>query len=179
MRRSLRGLLALGITIGLLPWQPSAAQAVCNGGPSCSIVVTLQLPRPELYSLTLSSVTTQVPALSAADFTAGRRDVTGPTLTIKANAAYRVTVQAALTAWQYNGTGGNPAKPASDLLWGRTASGPFQSSASAATLWPSVGTSAPPTSGQAVALFYRTLWQWTTSPPGNYALPVNLTLTSP
>jgi hypothetical protein len=143
------------------------------------VVVTFQLPRPEVYSLTLSATTTSVPSLSAADFSAGRRDVTGPILTIKANSAYRVTVQAALPTWQYTGSAANPAKPASDLLWARSAAGPFQSSVAAVTLWPSAGTSAPPTNGQIVALFYRTLWQWTTSPPGNYALPVNLTLTSP
>jgi hypothetical protein len=65
------------------------------------------------------------------------------------------------------------------LRWSRTAGGPWTSSSGATTLWPASGTAAPATAGQTISLFYRTLWQWTGSPPGAYTLPVNLTLTSP
>jgi hypothetical protein len=129
--------------------------------------------------MVLSQSTTVVPALVAADFSAGFKDVTGPTLTVLANAPYQVTVQAANTTWQYTGAAANPAKTAADLRWSRTAGGPWISSATASTLWPASGSAAPATAGQTIALFYRTLWQWTGSPPGAYALPVNLTLTSP
>jgi hypothetical protein len=129
--------------------------------------------------MVLSQSTTVVPSLAAVDFSAGFKDVTGPTLTVLANAPYQVTVQAASTSWQYTGAAANPAKTAADLRWSRTAGGPWISSAGASTLWPASGSAAPATAGQTIALFYRTLWQWTGSPPGAYALPVNLTLTSP
>ena len=92
------------------------AQSVCNGGSSCTVVVSLQLDRPYVASLVLSQ---------------------------------------------------------------SVASGPWTSSASSATLWPVAATSAAATAGVTIPLFYRTLWNWTTSPPGAYTIPVNLTLTSP
>jgi hypothetical protein len=157
----------------------ASAQAACNGGTSCAVTVTLRLGRPEVYRLALSQATTVVPALTAADFAAGLKDTPGPVLTVMANAPYRVTVQAATTTWQYTGGSANPSKSAGDLRWSRTSSGPWMSSSSATTLWPASGTAAPATAGQSISLFYRTLWQWTSSPPGAYTLPVNLTLTSP
>jgi hypothetical protein len=158
---------------------PAEAQAACNGGASCSLTVTLRLGRPQVFRLALSDGTTTVPPLTASDFSAGFKNVNGPTVTILANAPYRITVQAAIPTWQYTGAQANPSKSAADLQWSRAAGGPWASSASAATLWPASGSSAPATAGQTVSLFYRTIWQWTSSPPGSYALPVNITLTSP
>lgn len=159
--------------------RPAAAQAACNGGISCAVTVTLRLGRPQVFRLSMNQATTVVPGLTAADFSAGFKDVPGPMLTVLANAPYQVTVQAATSTWQYTGTAANPAKSAADLRWSRSASGPWISSLSTTTLWPASGTAAPATAGQSIALFYRTLWQWTGSPPGGYTLPVNLTLTSP
>ena len=176
-RRALVGVAALVAL--LLPMERAHAQAACNGGASCALVVTLRLGRPEVYRLALSQTTTTVPAPTAADFTAGFRDAPGPIVTIAANSPYRVTVQAAFTAWQYTGSAANPGKPANDLRWSRAATGPWTLAGTASTLWPATGTAAPATASQTVSLFYRTLWQWTGNPPGTYALPVNITLTSP
>ncbi len=155
------------------------AQSVCNGGSSCTVVVSLQLDRPYVASLVLSQSVTSLPTLTSADFATGFRDQAGPQLRVKANAPYRVTIQAAVSTWQYSGTAAPPSKPSSDLLWSGSASGPWTSSASSATLWPLAATSAAATAGVTIPLFYRTLWSWTTSPPGAYTIPVNLTLTSP
>lgn len=157
----------------------AAAQTACNGGGSCAVVVTLRLPRPYVARLTLSQSTTTVPQPTAADFAAGFKDVAGPTLTVKANAPYRVTIQAAQSRWSYTGQAAAPNKPASALLWSGSAAGPYTSSASSSTVWPANGLAAPATAGQSIPLFYRTQWTWTTSPPGTYTLPVNLTITSP
>ncbi|AMW04835.1 hypothetical protein [Gemmatimonas phototrophica] len=169
----------LVLVLGAFAPRTASAQAACNGGTSCSVTVTLRLGRPEVFRLSLSQATTVVPALTAADFAAGLKDAPGPVLTVLANAPYRVTVQAAAATWQYTGASSNPAKSSADLRWARTAGGPWTSSSSATTIWPASGTAAPATAGQTISLFYRTLWQWTGSPPGAYTLPVNLTLTSP
>lgn len=173
--RLLSGLVALlfGAT------SAARAQTACNGGGSCAVVVTLRLPRPYVASLALSQSTTAVPPLTAADFSAGFKDVAGPTLTVKANAPYRVTIQAAQSRWSYTGSAAAPDKPASALLWSGSAAGPYTSSASSGTVWPINSLAAPATASQSIPLFYRTQWTWTTSPPGTYTLPVNLTITSP
>lgn len=143
------------------------------------MTVSLRLALPHVASLSLSNSTTTVPTLTAADFALGYRDVAGPTVTVKANAAYRLTIQSTQRNWSYVGAFAAPSKPASDLLWSRAAGGATTSAAESATLWPASGLGAPATSGQSVPLFYRTLWSWTTSPPGSYSIAVNLTLTSP
>jgi hypothetical protein len=79
------------------------AQSVCNGGPSCTVVVSLQLPRPYVASLVLSQSVTSLPMVTSSDFAAGFRDQAGPQLRVKANAPYRVTIQAAVSTWQYSG----------------------------------------------------------------------------
>lgn len=179
VRRPLTRLLAaLGVALTVLP-SLAAAQVACNGGASCALTVTLRLGRPQVFRLALSDGTTTVPPLSSSDFATGFKDVAGPTVSVLANSPYRITVQAAFSTWQYSGSQANPAKGAADLQWSRSASGPWFASSNASTLWPASGSSAPATAGTTVPLFYRTLWQWTSSPPGTYALPVNITLTSP
>lgn len=178
MRRRAVSLL-LGWLI-LAGGEPLGAQTTCSSTTSCSVAVTFRLPQPTVISLALSSATTTIPALTAQVLSAGSTVVAGPSLTVRANAPYRVTVQSATTTWSYTGAASNPLKPASDLSWGTTNAGPWVSSATSSTLWPTgTLTTAPATAGQTLSLFYRTLWTWTSTPPGSYSLPVNITLTSP
>jgi hypothetical protein len=174
-RRAVPLLLGLLLSLGT---RRLLGQSSCSSTTSCSVAVTFRLPQPNVVSLALTAATTTLPPLTAQAM-GSAVDVAGPTMTVRANAPYRVTVQSATATWAYSGAGENPQKPASDLLWGPTATGPWVSSATSATLWPSSGQVAPATSGQSLALFYRTQWSWTTSPPGAYSLPVNITLTSP
>lgn len=156
-----------------------AAQATCSGGATCAVAVTLRLPRPYVASLSLSDIVTTIPTLTATDMAQGRKDQVGPRITVKANAPFRLTVQSAMPVWSYAGAAPNPGKPARDLEWGPTATGPFQSLGESTTLWPTAGSAAPATAGQTVSLYYRSRWAWTTSPPGSYSIAVNLTITSP
>lgn len=167
------------VSVTALHSRIAEAQSVCNGGPGCTVVVSLRMGRPYVASMALSQSVTTLPTLTAADFVAGFKVQTGPTLTVKANAPYRISIQTAQSSWQYSGASANPSKPSSDLLWSGAASGPWTSGASSGTIWPVSGASAVATAGQTIPLFYRTLWNWTTSPPGAYTMPVNLTLTSP
>lgn len=178
MRRRTVSRLALLAGLLVLPARVHA-QASCSSRTSCSVGVVLRLPRPNVASLSLSSATTALPTLTAASLNAGFLDGTGPTVTVKANAPYRITIHAAQASWSYSGAAANPAKPAGDLLWSRDAGGPWMSSATSTTLWPAIGGVAPAASGLQIPLFYRAMWTWTGSPPGTYAIPVNITLTSP
>ncbi len=155
------------------------AQVSCSGAPTCTVTVQLGLTRNHVASLQVSSAATVLPTITADNFAAGFAAVTGPTVTVRSNAAYVLTVQAAQPSWGYSGTAANPGKPASDLEWSVSATGSFTSAAVAGRLWPSSATSAPPTSAQSVPLFYRVRWNWVNSPPGAYSLPVTITLTSP
>lgn len=155
------------------------AQPHCSGTTGCSVSVVLQLPRPTVVSLAISSPTTGIPSPDAGSFSAGFTQVAGPTVTAKVNAPYRVTVQAAQSTWSYSGSADNPGKPAAELLWSGSTAGPWISSSASGTLWPVSGQVAPATSGQPIPLFYRAIWTWTGTPPGSYTLPVNITLTSP
>lgn len=177
-RRAVLPIVVLSAVL-LMPMRRADAQAACSSVTTCSVPVTLRLPRPYVARLSLSAATTTMPAPTAADFSAGFTSVAGPVVTVRSNAPYRLTVQAAQPTWSYSGAVANPGKPAADLSWSRSSAGPWTSSATSATLWPASTLVAPATSAQSVPLFYRAQWSWTTSPPGTYAIPVNITLTSP
>ncbi len=173
---------AVPLLLGMLlsgAWQPLAAQNSCSSTTSCTVAVTFRLPQPNVVSLAISTSSTTIPAVTAQVLSTGFADVAGPTITVRANAPYRVSIQSASPTWNYAGPATNPQKPASDLRWSASAGGPWVSSATSATLWPTSSLVAPATSGQSLSLFYRSLWTWTANPPGNYSIPVNITLTSP
>ena len=66
-------------------------------------------------------------------------------------------------------------KPAADLQWGLSATGPFTDLATATA---TLGTGAA-TAGQAINLYVRARYSWTADTPGSYSLPVQLTITAP
>ncbi len=161
------------------PRRELEAQAACNGGPACTVVVSLQLERPYVASLELSQSVTTISSVTATELSTGFTDHAGPQLRVKANAPYRITVQAAQDRWLYNGGAAGPQKPAADLQWSGTATGPWTSSAVSAGLWPRSAAAAPATAGVTIPVFYRIQWDWAASLPGTYTIPVNFTLTSP
>ncbi|HEV2641839.1 MAG TPA: hypothetical protein VGT98_04000, partial [Candidatus Elarobacter sp.] len=109
-------------------------------------------------------------------FTAGFKDAAGPTLTVKSNAAFRVSVVATTATFAYSGAQANPNKPASDLKWG-TVSGTYPNNAGTASLLFAVNT--PATASATQQIFFRTLWALNKDVPGNYSLVVNFTLSAP
>lgn len=163
----------------LHPWALAEAQTSCSGAPNCSVTVQLGLTRNYVASILVSSATTTLPAVNADAFATGFTAVTGPTLSVRSNAPYVLTIQAAQSTWSYTGAAANPSKTANDLEWGLSASGPFSGAATARQLWPGTGASAPATAAQTVSLFYQVRWNWVNTPPGAYSLPVTITLTSP
>ena len=167
------------VSCSLFPPSSADAQTSCSGAPSCSVTVQLSLTRNYVASLQLSSATTALPAVTADAFTTGFTPATGPALTVRSNAPYVLTIQAAQPTWSYTGSGANPAKTANDLEWSTSATGPFNGAGAVRQLWPSSGAAASATALQTISLFYQVRWSWANSPPGTYSLPVTITLTSP
>lgn len=181
MRAFLRSrfLQRVALLLAFMPWTAVHAQASCSGAPSCTVTVQLGLTRNYVASLQVSSATTTLPAVNSDAFTTGFTPVTGPTLSVRSNAAFVLTLQAAQPAWSYSGPAANPSKTANDLEWSVNSTGPFAGAGSSRQLWPSSGAAAPPTAAQSIPMFYRVRWNWVNTPPGAYTLPVTITLTSP
>lgn len=169
----------VALLLAVMPWTKVRAQASCSGAPSCTVTVQLGLTRNHVASLQVSSATTTLPAVNSDAFTTGFTPVTGPTLSVRSNSPFVLTLQAAQPTWSYSGTAANPSKPANDLEWNVSAAGPFVGAGTSRQLWPSSGAAAPATAAEIVPLFYRVRWNWVNSPPGAYTLPVTITLTSP
>lgn len=161
---------------------PSLSEAQCsvNGAPaSCGAAGNVSMIAGRVVRLQLSTSSTALTAPTTADFDAGFNATTGPTLTVSANAAWRLHLRASSAVWTATNTSpGAPArinKPAGDLNWSTAPGGPF---AALTTSDASLVTGAA-TANNATTLYFRTLYDWTLDTPGNYSLPVVLTLTSP
>jgi hypothetical protein len=171
----LGALLVLGST------GQAAAQSciVIFPAPSCSMTggVTINIGRAVLMTLSPGSTTLAPPTI--ADYDAGYAATTGPTATVRANAAWSLSISSASATWSAVDTQTEPArvaKPASDLLWSTTAGGTFVGLTTTAV---QIGAGTRTGTGTPVTLFYRTSYGWTLDTPGNYTLPVVFTLTAP
>ena len=170
----------------LLTALPSAlhAQASCQSSgnnSSCSTTVgALQviLNIGTAYQLTLSSTQTDLPAPSVADYNTGYTQATGPSATIRSNAPWALSISALNSTWTASSTQTEPArgnKPASDLMWATSPNGTYTNLSTS----PVRVAGGDPTAGTTVQLYYRTLYQWQVDTPGNYALQVVFTISSP
>jgi hypothetical protein len=151
--------------------QAAAATNICTVTHTASATVN------DVMRLTLSTGTTDLGTPLEADYTAGFKNATGPTATVKSNRSWKVTVVGNASNFSYTGNLTNPNKPASDLLWGTTAG----------TYGSNMGTSAQLASGTTgtagatpqAQIFFQTKYNWATDVPGSYSLVVNFTLATP
>lgn len=150
----------------LMPILGRQAEAQC--GTACA-AATVRMRVVPTIRLELLTNPTSLGNPTAADFSVGHKDATGPSLTVRANSNYQVDLVTESPAF------GTTSKPASDLLWGTTPG----------TYPYNVGTSAMLTSGGATAasapvtIYYRTLWSFANDPPGDYTISVRYTLSAP
>lgn len=163
MRKLAAGPMALLLALAA---SPRAATAQCSGA-TCTI--TIQLPVNTVARMTLSSVATALGNPAAADFVTGYKDATGPTVTVKANRAWQVSLSSATATFSF------ASKPASDLLWGTNGSSYPNNGGAGATAF-SGGAQASTLAG---TVYFRTNWFFASNPPGTYNLTVNYTLSSP
>lgn len=166
--RSLR--LAVAILAGAL-FGSTPLLAQCSSGNSCT--VTISMPVASVLRLSLSTTVTDLGTPTAADFTAGYRDATGPTVTVKANRAWQLTVAGQGTQFTYSGSLADPNKPLSDLTWSVTPSGYGNTLAIPAAF----GSGGPGlTTGP---IYFRTHWDFLRDIPGDYQSVVSFTLAAP
>lgn len=166
----------------VLAFTPARALAQCtasgNGG-SCTVASSASMTAGRVIRMQMSATSTTLTAPTATDFDAGFNSTTGPTLTISANAAWRLYIRSTTAVWSATNTSpGAPArtnKPVGDLRWSTNAAGPFVALTTAdANL--AAGTA---TASTANTLFFRTAYAWTLDTPGDYGLTLVLSLTSP
>ena len=159
---------------------PLLAQCSAAGAPaSCSLPGSVTMTAGRVIRLQLSATSTSLTAPTPADFDAGFNSTSGPTLTVSANAAWRLYVRSSAAVWSAVTTSpGAPArtdKPVGDLRWSTNAGGPFVAlSTTDANLL-----SGSATAASASTLHFETLYSWVLDTPGDYGLTLVLSLTSP
>ena len=188
-RISMHAALTAGV-VGSMVAVPYRLTAQCSGQASCT--VTINLPATTTVArLTLNTSTTNLGSPAAADFAAGGLAADGPTVTVKANHAYTVSVIGSSPTFSFTGSP-NPNKPRSDLTWGAgSGAAPGSCPLSPTSLYShdmgtsatliTAGTGAPAIGSTAPSqkICYRTLWNAGSAPAGVYSLIVNFTLSEP
>jgi hypothetical protein len=158
----------------------AGAQCTASGAPAnCGLGGSVSMTAGKVVMVAMSAGSTTLAAPTPADFDAGLNATTGPTITVRANAAWTLHLRASTALWTATNTSpGAPArttKPAADLKWSTSSGGTFTAlTTSDVTL-----VSGSATASSATTLFFQTLYGWTLDTPGNYSLAVVLTLTSP
>lgn len=151
-----------------------------NGVPgTCNRTGTVTMTAGRVVLLQMNPTSTALTPPTPADFDAGFNATTGPTFTVSANAAFTLSMRSGATFWTATNTSpGAPArttKPAGDLQWSKVSTGPFN----ALTTSDISLTTGAATASNVTTLYFQTLYDWLLDTPGNYSLPVVLTLTSP
>lgn len=151
------------------------AQLGCSG-TVCTVEISM--PITDILRMSLSAPSVGLGSPSDIDYAAGYRDVAGPAVvvTVKSNRPVSLQMAGLSPVFGYVGSMANPNKPASHLLWATSAAGlngsPF-TMASPATLYSGAAASVTQ------SLFFRTLWDFATDPPGTYSLTISFTLSAP
>lgn len=146
----------------------------CNVGNSATYAITITITRAA--RLELSSATVALATPTANEFDAGFGQTTGPTLTVKANAAYTVSIRSTQATWTASPAPARANKPLADLRWSNAAAGPFTAMTTTAT---TLRTGAAATAGTAAPIYFRVQYSWLLDTPGTYSLPIQITVTSP
>lgn len=176
MSRTTLGLLSAIAVLGLAA--PAHAQAACGdtgATASCSLSgVTVTTTVQNIVYMAIDVNNFGLTAPTGADFSGGSTatitDATAQTLTVKANAAWTLTVKGA--AW--SGTGNNSKAPG-DLSWNVNGGGTFTAmTTSAATVL-----TGSATGSTTAAIGYKTTWNLTTDTPGTYTMALTYTLSAP
>lgn len=161
----------------------AAAITATTGTGTCNTTGNANVTIPRVVRLTTNQVTTPLATPTAAAFTAGFQQTTGPVLSMQSNAGHSVLIRS--TAAAFTASGGTPgpdapraAKPAADLRVDTTATFPNNWAMSTTNRTIRLRTTAA-TTPVSVSLFFRVLLSWTLDTPGTYTLPLIITMTSP
>ena len=173
--RSWTRLIAVTLAASLGARAAAAQTCLITGANgTCSLNVTTSVTIPTILRVTESGSSTSFGAITATEYLADSVRVTGPTVTVKANQAWRVQISSSATFWTASG-GARANKPLSDLGWSTLLAGPYTNVTGTGTNFAS-GTR---TGGNATTLKFQSKWDATLDTPGNYSVVVTFTLLSP
>jgi hypothetical protein len=173
--------LALAVAVGAQLWGPSRAAAQTCTAPSpgtCVAPSSASLTIGKVMQFQLSAAGTTAPTPTYADYVQGYNETTGPTITVRANTPWTLSVSAGTALWSAQSTGSatpRPDKPAADLQWSQT-SGSGYVGLTTAGVTVATGTA---TAGTTIPLYYRILYALDLDTPGRYSLDVVVTVVTP
>lgn len=169
--------------LALLLTGSAGAQDSCqrNGTGSCtaggnSAAVAINVTVTRAIRMSLGSATVVLTPPGGSDYDAGFGQTAAPTLLIKTNAPYALSLRTTQALWTASAYPARADKPSSDLQWGVATGGPFTDVTTAAA---TIFTGAAGTAGAVIPLQFRVRYAWLLDTPGDYSLPLQLTLTSP
>ena len=154
------------VVVSLLP---------CSPNPQHNVTITIP---NRVVQLSISPGTTALAVPTPADYNAGFVASNGPTVTVRANASWTLSISSGIANWSAVNTQSEPArtnKPATDLSWSTAAAGPFVDLSTTAGTFASGNR----TAGTLLTVFYRTKYSWLLDTPGIYSLPVVFTIVAP
>ena len=157
---------------------PAGAQT-CSGTTSCTVNLTASLAIPSLVQLGLGATTQSLTAPADADLVTGYVQEAGPSITVKANKAWTLSLSTTnVSNWTYTGTAGG-VKPISDLTYSKTAGGAYVAITGTAVQFDNGAKTNTGTS----TVFFRTLYPNDYSDPrvapGTYTIVAVFTLAAP
>lgn len=178
LARGLALLLVLGAVVG--PARLSAQgscfvnnQATCTAGGDAANAITVTITVATRLSVPLTTVS--VPGPTAANYEVGFGAAVNVPLTVSSNSSWAISLSVANPLWTATPGTARQNKPAADLQWATASAGPFTD----ATTTPVSVFAGAPVGGGVSPLFLRARFEWAVDTPGNYEIPVQLTITAP
>lgn len=174
MSRGLR--ILLGAVAACAAWSvPARAQCTVSGltGATCVQTRTITATVGRTVRVTVTPSVTTLVAPADADFANGFTVSAGPTVQVRSNVPWQVTIGSASPTW--TGTlGARSDKPRAELLWGTTSAGPWTPMAGTAAVF----ATGAATNATVAPLFYRVDWSFALDAPGSYAIALQYTISS-
>ena len=173
MNRTRMFFAALALTASIAA--PAAAQTNPCATSGCNVTDKVSLKINPVVRLSLSQVATVLNSPDTTAYNAGSSTTSGPTVSVKANRSWTLSVKAAASAFTPASGASGYNKPASDLgvkvAGGNTVAALGTSNATLAS-----GASGGTFSG---LVTYTTKFDWTLDVPDDYTLDVVYTITAP
>lgn len=173
------GMLVLMLSLAVLALANRADAQSCTTVPpgSCGANTSASMTIPAVIQIVVSSGSGPQPA-TLAEFETGHGDFAGPVVTVSANTPWALSISAATPLWSatstFPGVTARADKPASELRWSVGAASFTPLDVSAQQL-----ATGPRTNAAVSALTWRVLYDLTLDTPGDYAMTVLFTVTSP
>jgi hypothetical protein len=148
-------------------------QTSCNFGNTAGFGITVAVTSAVRLTTSASTVTLETP--DGDDFEAGFGTPAPLGVVVRANLGWTLSIASTQATWTAAGAEARPDRPVADLQWGTVLAGPF-TDMTTSNVTMSTGAA---TGGTSLTLYLRARYQWLLDSPGDYSVPVQLTLTAP